>query len=76
MQSDVIAGVLDSSFENVTYSLIIEDLQPLTMYYYRVVATNIAGVTVSGVENFTTRKPSMYICISMPCVHLYPLQQL
>lgn len=61
MQSNIISGALDSSLQNVTYAAMIEDLQPLTTYYYRVVATNIAGVTISDVENFTTCKPTMHV---------------
>lgn len=56
MLSDIVAGALDSSVQNVTYSIILENLQPLTTYYYKVLATNLAGETISDIESFTTRK--------------------
>ena len=53
MQSAVITG---SSLQNTTYTVQIENLQPGTAYYYRIIATNLAGVTHSEVGSFTTRK--------------------
>lgn len=56
MQSDITAGSLDSTLQNETYSVLIQDLQPFTTYHYRMVAKNLAGETTSDVDNFTTRK--------------------
>ena len=52
MQSSTIAGGLDEP--NVTYSTVLEDLQPLTTYYYSIRSENSAGVTFTDIENFTT----------------------
>ena len=51
MQSSTIAGGLDEP--NVTYSTVLEDLQPLTTYYYSIRSENLAGVTFTDIENFT-----------------------
>ena len=56
MQTDIIAGVLDPP--NATYVILLESLQPLTMYYFAVRAENLAGVTFSETYNFTTSKRS------------------
>ena len=55
---DVYSDTLDGSpsVQSATYSVILENLQPLTTYYYRVTATNLAGDTLSEIESFTTRK--------------------
>lgn len=54
LQSELIAGDLD--FPNATYTILLENLQPLTLYYFSVRAENLAGVTLSDVYNFTTSK--------------------
>jgi hypothetical protein len=64
MQSNIIAGDMDSP--NATYSIILENLQPLTAYYYSVRAENLAGVTFSEVDNFTTQALSTSIIMVMP----------
>ena len=53
MQSDIVVG---SSVQNETYSITILNLQPLTTYFHMIVATNIAGETVSDIESFITCK--------------------
>ena len=57
MQSQTIIGGPE---ENATYSVTLENLLPLTTYYYRVRATNIVGSTPSDVDMFTTRKVIVY----------------
>ena len=59
MESEIVLGV-DPSSENVTYTVILDNLQPLTVYYYSVRAENLAGVTYSSVEIFATRKISCH----------------
>lgn len=56
MQSDSEIVSLDSSVQNATYSITLENLQPLTTYYYTIAATNIVGETVSDIESFVTGK--------------------
>ena len=56
MESEVKAGGLD--LPNATYTTLLENLEPLTMYYFSVRAENLAGVTLSDVYNFTTSKIS------------------
>lgn len=55
MESQIISG-FDVSLENATYAIILDNLQPLTVYYYSIRAENLAGATYSDIENFTTRK--------------------
>lgn len=57
MQSQTIIGGPDN---NSTYSVTLENLLPLTTYYYRVQATNVVGSTPSDVNMFTTRKIILY----------------
>lgn len=56
MESDIQIVTLDSSVENATYSITIENLQPFTTYYYNIAATNVVGETVSDIDSFTTGK--------------------
>ena len=56
MESDSEIVSLDSSLQNATYSITIQNLQPLTTYYYVIAATNIVGEAVSDIDSFTTGK--------------------
>lgn len=64
MQSRTIIGGPE---ENATYSITLENLLPLTTYYYRVQATNIVGSTPSNVDMFTTRKFILYMFNTHAC---------
>ena len=53
MQTQEIAGRTE---ENSTYGFLLNNLLPMTNYYYQVISTNMAGSTVSNVAIFTTCK--------------------
>ena len=56
METDIVFSGLDTSVTDQQFSVALENLQPLSMYYYRVVATNIINSTSSSVEVFSTGK--------------------
>lgn len=58
METDIVFSGLDTSSTDQLFSVTLQNLQPLTMYYYRVVATNIINSTSSDVEVFSTGKKS------------------
>ena len=57
MQTQEIAGRTE---ENSTYDFFLNNLLPMTNYYYQVLSTNMAGSTVSNVATFTTCKILYY----------------
>lgn len=56
METDLVFSGLDLSVTDQQFSVKLEDLQPFTQYYFRVVATNILTSTGSDVETLQTSK--------------------
>ena len=63
METDLVFSGLDLSVTDQQFWVTIEDLQPFTQYYFRVVATNILTSTSSDIETFKTSKTSYSVCI-------------
>lgn len=54
METDIVFSGLDSSLTNQIFSVALNDLQPFTTYYFRVLSTNILTTTNSDTAAFTT----------------------
>ena len=61
MMSEVLYG-LDLSAVNVTYKVTLSGLQPLSIYYYRVVSSNSITESSSAILNFTTVRDGKMFC--------------
>lgn len=73
-QSAIVFSGRDSSVENSYYSVTLENLQSYTLYYYKVVATNILTSTNSDIYTFTTCKEYIFLHICVKTQHFLPLQ--
>ena len=57
--SDVVSGSSDMTVTNQLYSVRLSSLEPLTDYFYRVVAMNSFSSNASEMATFTTSSPGM-----------------
>ena len=56
METDIVFSGLDTSVTYQQFMVKLQDLEPLTGYFYRVVATNILNSASSDVAMFSTSK--------------------
>ena len=56
METETAFSGLDASKTNQQFSVMLKGLQPFTVYYYRVLATNILTTTTSDTDVFTTSR--------------------
>ena len=62
--SDVVSGSSDIMVTNLLYSVQLSNLEPLTDYFYQVVAMNSFSSNASETAAFTTSSPGMnFSCI-------------
>lgn len=71
METDIVFSGLDTTPIDQLFSVSLENLQPHTMYYYRVVATNIVNSTISNIERFSTGRLSQLVMCTVLYYVLY-----
>lgn len=71
MQAPLPAATLAAASGTQSIAVHVEDLQPNTTYYFRVVATNVSGTLAASATKFTTYPPSE--AFSLPDNRVYEL---